>query len=62
MALNKTALAEALKAAFLAAVGVDDDMETLTNSIADAVDTFVKTGNATGADAPSGDTHNLTLS
>lgn len=62
MALDKAALKAAIEAALNAAKGQADPNPTFAQSLADAIDAFVKTGNATGLDAPSGDTHNLTIS
>ena len=61
MALDKTALKAAIKTAAQDAIGVDDDFDTFAQNLADAIDAFVKTGNATGTDS-GGDTHNLVIS
>ena len=48
MALDKSALITAIQNALRSAVGIDDDMLTVATAIADAIDTYVKTGTPTG--------------
>ena len=68
MAFDLSTLKTSLRAAFIAARDDDDPanqttiINKLADDIGDAIDVYAKTGNATGSDAPSGDTHNLTLS
>ena len=44
MALDKATLKAALKTAFSSAVGTDDNYDTIAGDIADAIETFVKSG------------------
>lgn len=44
MALDKAALKTAIKTAFTDAVGTDDNFDTVAQNIANAIDTFVKSG------------------
>ena len=39
----------------------DDAFQYYAQQLSTAIDAFVKTGNAVGADAPTGDSHNLTI-
>jgi len=61
MAFDKATLITSLQTAFKNSVGTDDDMLTVATAIANAIDTYAKTGKATGTDS-GGDTHNLPLS
>jgi hypothetical protein len=62
MALDKATLKTAIENALNAAKGSADPNATFAQSLADAIDIFVKTGNATGTDVPGGNTHNLSIS
>ncbi len=62
MALDKATLITNLQTAFNDGIGTDDEALGIATAIADAIDIYVKTGKATGLDAPSGDTHDLSIS
>lgn len=61
MADNRATLKASIKTAFQDAPGTDDDFDTIASAIADAIGVYALALKATGLDAPSGDTHNLSI-
>jgi hypothetical protein len=59
MAFNKAVLVTDLKA-ILKKPSTSNNVDTVAQELADAIDKYVKTGKATGVDSR-GDTHNLIL-